>query len=42
MKTIFPEGMCDDAVPKYYELRQWLRQQIDGLPPGMPVPPERT
>lgn len=32
----------DGAVPKYYELRQWLRQHIDGLPPGTPVPPERT
>jgi GntR family transcriptional regulator len=32
----------DSAVPKYYELRQWLRQHIDGLTPGTPVPPERT
>lgn len=32
----------DASVPKYYEVRQWLRQQIDGLPPGTPVPPERT
>lgn len=32
----------DGTVPKYYEVRQWLRQQIDGLPPGTPVPPERT
>lgn len=32
----------DESVPKYYELRQWLRQQIDGLPPGTPVPPERA
>lgn len=32
----------DESVPKYYELRQWLRHQIDGLPPGTPVPPERT
>jgi len=32
----------EEAVPKYYELRQWLRQHIDGLPPGTPVPPERT
>ena len=32
----------DGALPKYYEVRQWLRQQIDGLPPGTPVPPERT
>jgi GntR family transcriptional regulator len=32
----------EEPVPKYYELRQWLRQQIDGLPPGTPVPPERA
>jgi GntR family transcriptional regulator len=32
----------EGAIPKYYEVRQWLRQQIDGLPPGTPVPPERT
>lgn len=32
----------DRTMPKYYEVRQWLRQQIDGLPPGTPVPPERT
>lgn len=31
-----------DGMPKYYELRQWLRQHIDGLPPGTPVPPERA
>lgn len=31
-----------DGVPKYYELRQWLRQHLDGLPPGTPVPPERA
>jgi GntR family transcriptional regulator len=29
------------SEPKYYELRQWLRQHVDGLPPGTPVPPER-
>ena len=40
MRTVSPEG--DGAVPKYYEVRQWLRQQIDGLPPGTPVPPERA
>ena len=28
--------------PKYYELRQWLRQHVDGLAPGTPVAPERT
>lgn len=32
----------DGAVPKYYEVRQYLRQHIDVLPPGTPVPPERT
>lgn len=43
MRTSPPEtGYGDGAVPKYYELRQWLRQRIDGLPPGTPVPPERT
>lgn len=40
MKNVAAEG--GGAVPKYYEVRQWLRQQIDGLPPGTPVPPERT
>lgn len=40
MSAVFPRG--DGAVPKYYEVRQWLRQHIDGLPPGTPVPPERT
>jgi GntR family transcriptional regulator len=29
-------------MPKYYELRQWLRQHIHGLLPGTPVPPERA
>lgn len=32
----------EESVPKYYKLRQWLRQQIDGLSPGTPVPPERA
>jgi GntR family transcriptional regulator len=35
----------DPAVaggPKYYELRQWLRAQVDGMPPGTPVAPERA
>jgi GntR family transcriptional regulator len=36
-----PSGQADGTVPKYYELRQWLRQHIDGLEPGTPVPPER-
>jgi GntR family transcriptional regulator len=35
-----PRG--DNAEPKYYELRQWLRQHVDGLPPGTPVAPERA
>jgi GntR family transcriptional regulator, nutrient-sensing system regulator len=30
------------SAPKYYELRQWLRAQVDGMPPGTPVAPERT
>src|SRR3990170_7475188 len=43
MKTSSTEhGRSDGAVPKYYEVRQWLRQHIDGLTPGTPVPPERT
>jgi GntR family transcriptional regulator, nutrient-sensing system regulator len=28
--------------PKYYELRQWLREHVDGLPPGTPVAAERA
>lgn len=40
MSAVAPGG--DGTVPKYYEVRQWLRQHIDGLPPGTPVPPERT
>lgn len=31
-----------NAEPKYYELRQWLRHHVDGLPPGTPVAPERA
>jgi len=38
-KTQQPKG---ESVPKYYELRQWLRHQIDGLSPGTLVPPERA
>ena len=30
------------SAPKYYELRQWLRAQVDGMPPGTPVAPERA
>jgi GntR family transcriptional regulator len=30
------------AAPKYYALRQWLRAQVDGMPPGTPVAAERT
>lgn len=41
MSTSAPQS-SDGLVPKYYELRQWLRQHLDGLPPGTPVPPERT
>ncbi|REK16615.1 MAG: GntR family transcriptional regulator [Actinobacteria bacterium] len=32
----------DDSVPKHYEVRQWLRQHVEGLPPGTPVPSERS
>ncbi|MGH8915205.1 MAG: GntR family transcriptional regulator [Acidimicrobiia bacterium] len=28
--------------PKYYELRRWLRQHLDGLAPGTPVDAERA
>lgn len=35
-------GMPDRAAPKYYELRQWLRRHVDGLPPGTPLAPERA
>ena len=31
-----------ETEPKYYELRQWLRHHIDGLPPGTLVAPERS
>ncbi|MGH8873665.1 MAG: GntR family transcriptional regulator [Acidimicrobiia bacterium] len=37
-----PREDAGRALPKYYELRQWLRQHIDGLPPGIPVAAERT
>ena len=30
------------GAPKYYELRQWLRAQVDGMPQGTPVAPERA
>lgn len=43
MNELLPRsGLDDQAIPKYYELRQWLRQQIEGLPPGTPVPAERA
>lgn len=43
MRASTPGNESDDAiVPKYYEVRQWLRQHIDGLPPGTPVPAERS
>jgi GntR family transcriptional regulator len=29
-------------MPKYYTVKQHLRQRIDGYPPGTPLPPERT
>ncbi len=40
--TVERSLLAEPAVPKYYELRQWLRQHIDGLPPGTPVAPERA
>lgn len=42
MKVTRPVTPPSRALPKYYELRQWLRQHIDGLPPGTPVQPERA
>jgi GntR family transcriptional regulator len=30
------------VAPKYYELRQWLRAQVDGMPQGTPVATERA
>ena len=42
MKTTRSEETMARAEPKYYELRQWLRQHIHGLPPGTPVLPERA
>jgi GntR family transcriptional regulator len=42
MKITRPVELPARALPKYYELRQWLRQHIDGLPPGTPVRPERA
>jgi GntR family transcriptional regulator len=36
------DGGAPDAAPKYYALRQWLRAQVDGMPPGTPVAPERA
>jgi GntR family transcriptional regulator, nutrient-sensing system regulator len=36
------DGAGAVTAPKYYELRQWLRTQVDGMPPGTPVAPERA
>lgn len=35
-------GPREDGVPKHYEVRLWLRQHVEGLPPGTPVPSERS
>jgi GntR family transcriptional regulator len=32
----------EQSVPKYYDLKRRLREELDGLPPGTAVPPERT
>lgn len=32
----------EDGVPKHYEVRRWLRHHVEGLPPGTPVPSERS
>ena len=31
-----PIAAAAGTAPKYYELRQWLRTQVDGMPPGTP------
>ena len=36
------DAVAPVVAPKYYELRQWLRAQVDGMPPGTPVAPERA
>ena len=36
------DAVAPVVSPKYYELRQWLRAQIDGMPQGTPVAPERA
>lgn len=41
-RSIGSAVLAPTGEPKYYELRQWLRQHVDGLPPGTPVAPERT
>jgi GntR family transcriptional regulator len=41
-RSIGGAPVAPTGEPKYYELRQWLRQHVDGLAPGTPVAPERT
>ncbi len=42
VKPIGADRSTEIAEPKYYELRQWLREHVDGLPPGTPVAAERA
>jgi GntR family transcriptional regulator len=41
-KAIGGSRTTEMVEPKYYELRQWLLERVDGLPPGTPVAAERT
>ena len=42
LKPLAARRRSPTIEPKYYELRQWLREHVDGLPPGTPVAAERT
>lgn len=37
-----PEPLAPARVPKYYPVKRHLSEHIAALPPGSPVPPERT
>jgi GntR family transcriptional regulator, nutrient-sensing system regulator len=37
-----PEPLAPARVPKYYPVKRDLAEKIAALPPGSPVPPERT
>ena len=42
VKRVGATRSTEVVEPKYYELRQWLREHVDGLPPGTPVAAERA